>query len=115
MVGVKREGTVSDHTGRKIAHDWFRLDVEITKHFVRAPTANEADEVGVNFGTKECHGIGSAKRTYRDVGWEETKGRAHAGDRQSKESCDIGWFDRADLPIFMVLGNGRVPADIVVT
>ncbi len=33
------------------------LNVEVTEHFVRAPTADEMNLIGVNIGAKEGHGI----------------------------------------------------------
>ena len=36
------------------------LNVEVTEHFVRAPTAEETNLISVNFGAKEGHGAAGA-------------------------------------------------------
>ena len=60
---VRKESEVAtmEHLGRKVAHDRFRLDMEVAKHFIRAPAAKEADAVGVHIGAKECHCASSPK------------------------------------------------------
>ena len=60
-VRMEGEGTSAKHTGSKIAHHRFGLDVEVAKHFVGPPTANEADQIGVYLGTEKGHGPGCAQ------------------------------------------------------
>jgi hypothetical protein len=37
--------------GGKAFHEGVGLEMEVAKHLVRAPSANEADDVGVDMGT----------------------------------------------------------------
>ena len=50
-IGVQNEGPMLEHSGRKVAHDRLRLYVKVAEHFVRTPTSNELDDVGVDLGT----------------------------------------------------------------
>ncbi len=52
------------HTLGVIAHEWISLDVEVPEHFIRAPSADEADDVGVDAGQEEC-GHASGTETAR--------------------------------------------------
>jgi hypothetical protein len=37
------------------------------KHFIAAPPTDQADDIGINVGTKQGHGPGGAKGTCRDI------------------------------------------------
>eukprot|EP00980_Cylindrotheca_fusiformis_P020652 scaffold7703_cov127-Cylindrotheca_fusiformis.AAC.1 len=50
VIGEKREVAAGNHAGSEMLHYWSGLDVEVTQHFVRAPTANQADAVSINVG-----------------------------------------------------------------
>ena len=45
-----------NHFACKPAHDRLSLDMEVAKHFIRAPAANEPDDVTVYLGTQQGHG-----------------------------------------------------------
>jgi hypothetical protein len=50
MVWEECEVTASEHAGRKVPHNGLSLDVEISEHLVRSPTANESDAVAIDIG-----------------------------------------------------------------
>ena len=60
LVGVQREGSVVEHSGRKISHDRCGLDGEIAEHFVGAPSAEKADDVRIDLGAKQSHRAGGS-------------------------------------------------------
>jgi hypothetical protein len=49
---MQREGSVVEHSGRKISHVRCGLDGEIAEHFVGAPSAEKADDIRVDLGAK---------------------------------------------------------------
>ena len=49
------------------------MDVEVPEHFVRAPPADEADDVRVNTGQEECGGTSGTKTVCQNVGGKETE------------------------------------------
>ena len=63
-----------EHAGGKIAHDRLGLDGEVAKHFVRAPSAEEFDCVGIDVGTKEGHCAGGSERAGADFFGRESDG-----------------------------------------
>ena len=55
LVWEQGEGTVVEHSGREIAHNRRGLDGKIAEHFVGAPPANKADDIGIDLGAKQGH------------------------------------------------------------
>ena len=55
MVGKEGEVAARKHSGRKMTHDGFGLDMEVAEHFVGAPAAKKSNAVRVNIGAKEGH------------------------------------------------------------
>ncbi len=55
------------HGAGEVLEDRDRLNVEVPKHGVALPPAEEADEVAVNAGGDERHGTGSAERFDGDI------------------------------------------------
>jgi hypothetical protein len=68
--------TASWHEAGEVVHDWLCLEMEVTKHFIGPPAANQADDIGVNAGNKEGHGTAHMSRAGHDVFWEKTDGGA---------------------------------------
>ncbi len=66
------------------------LNVEVTEHFVRAPTAEETNLISVNFGAKEGHGTTGSERSGGDVFRAEAEGRSNGGDSNAEGGCDEG-------------------------
>ena len=95
MVREKSVVAASKHLGRKISHDGFGLDVEITEHFVRSPASNEPNPISVNVGTEKCHGAGCPKGAGRDIRGHEAVEGSKDSDRRSKE---VGEDRRCDAP-----------------
>ena len=52
--------TALQHEAGEVAHDRLRLEMEVAKHFIGPPAANQADDIGVNTGNKEGHGAARA-------------------------------------------------------
>ena len=48
--------TALQHEAGEVAHDRLRLEMEVTKHFIRPPVANQLDDIRVDTGNKESHG-----------------------------------------------------------
>jgi hypothetical protein len=73
MGGIRNEniGCVSDHLTRELGSYWRSLGVEIAKHFIGAPPANQPNDVSVHFSAKEGHGATAAKGARRNVVWLE--------------------------------------------
>jgi hypothetical protein len=53
--------TGKGHTSHEGVHEQVGLEMEVAKHFIRAPATNEMDDVGVNAGAKEGHGTAGTK------------------------------------------------------
>ena len=68
LTGGQAKGTATKHGGRKTRHDGGGLYVEITVHFVGAPTSDEADDVPADAGAKQRHGAASPGGADGDVG-----------------------------------------------
>ena len=43
-------GAGVEHPLGVVAHKWCSLDVKVSKHFIRAPAADEADDIEVHLG-----------------------------------------------------------------
>ena len=52
------------------------MDVKVTKQFIAAPPTDQADDIGINVGTKQGHGPSGAKGMCRDISGKETEGGA---------------------------------------
>ena len=105
LVGNEDEVTSVEHFGSKAFHKGVGLEVEVSQHLIRSPSADEADDVGVDVSTKERHSAGGAKRASGDVIREETEGgRSEEADSSAKSDADIGWGD--DLKdVVLVVGS----------
>ena len=114
MIGMKSEGTVVEHTGRKVAHDRFGLNMEVAEHLVGAPAAHEADEVGVHFSAKEGHGPRSVEGTGGDIGGEESEGGTEDGGGQAENQCDDFRKDGERLGMLEVLGKRSLPGGVMI-
>jgi hypothetical protein len=52
-----------EHACREATHGRFGLDVEVSKHFIAAPPADQVDAIGINVGAQEGHSTGGPKGT----------------------------------------------------
>jgi hypothetical protein len=59
----ENEGSMFEHACREATHGRFGLDVEVSKHFIAAPPADQADDIGINVGAQEGHSTGGPKGT----------------------------------------------------
>ena len=55
IVGMEHEVATVEHTLGEMSHDRFSLKMQVPEHFVRAPTAQEADHVGINLRAEQGH------------------------------------------------------------
>ena len=53
VVGYKCVGSGRQHASGVILHERVCLDMKVPEHFIRTPTADEADDVGVNLCQEE--------------------------------------------------------------
>jgi hypothetical protein len=66
-VGQERVVTAGEHTGGKMAHDGFGLDVQVSEHLVRLPAAQESDTVRIHVSAQEGHRASGAEGPGRDI------------------------------------------------
>jgi hypothetical protein len=57
-----------------ILHEGVGLDVQVPKHFVQAPTANEADDIRVDLGQEEGCCASGAQAPIQDFRKEGSQG-----------------------------------------
>jgi hypothetical protein len=62
------------------------LDVKVAKHLIAAPPTDQADNIGINVGTKQGYGPGGAKGTCRDITGKKTE----CGAQESDGSFECG-------------------------
>ena len=63
-----------EHATGKALHEGSCLHVQVAKHFIGAPAADELDSIRVDAGTEECHRAGGAERAGADIRGKEAKG-----------------------------------------
>ena len=66
-IGVEAIVAALQHFVSKTRHDWLGLQVEVPKHCVALPVADEFDGVGVNITIEQCHGATCSKGASTDV------------------------------------------------
>ena len=80
-VGARQQGEVAvgEHGAGKVMDEGQGLSVEVTKHGVGFPSANEADDIAVDAAAEEGHGTAGAKAAGGDSGGRETEVREGGG------------------------------------
>ena len=73
---------------RKIAEDGAGLAVKVAHHFIGAPSAEKADDVSVNTGTKQGVGTGSSETAGGDIVGSKAKGGAPGGYGITKSTSE---------------------------
>ena len=91
--------------------------MEVAEHGVRAPSADQANDVGVDPGAEEGHGAASAESAGGDVGGQETQGGGKGCGRGAEEGGDHGRGDMGLVTGFVVgmeegVGGGAVAAQM---
>ena len=79
---VRQQGGVvaaEEHSGRKVAHHGFGLNVKVSEHLVGLPSAKEADAIGIDIRTEESHGAGCPQGPGGHVQGEKTVGGSENG------------------------------------
>ena len=112
---VHRNGTVGkqgelsvQHSGGETTHDRFGLNMEVTQHFIGAPTTDETNDVSVNLCAKEGHGAGRTKRAGTDIRMKETDlGRIASGNGGAKSISNVRRADTMPTAGEVVRGDGR--------
>jgi hypothetical protein len=99
-------------------HDGLRLHVQVAEHFVGPPSANEADDVGIDLGTQQGHGPCSTQRARTDVRWEEAElGGIKQMNPTAQSGGNLTGRDRVALAVHIVRSQdgglvGPMPAQI---
>ncbi len=65
------------------------MDVEVPEHFIRAPAADEADDVEVDAGQEECCHSSGGKTARRDLGRKETEVWPAGGNSVADLNCEV--------------------------
>jgi len=79
-----------EHKAGEVAHDRLGLKMQVTEHLIRAPAADQADNVGVDVGKEKGHGTTSAKGLGVDIGRKEANAGTEGGNGESEGLCDVG-------------------------
>ena len=53
MIWDQCEVTAMEHASGEVRHEGSGLQVEVTEHFVGSPSAQKADDVGIDVGAEE--------------------------------------------------------------
>ena len=69
---MEDKGSMVKHALGEVTHDRLGLDMKIAEHFVRAPAADETDDIGVDLGAKESHSACSSEAAGRNISRKET-------------------------------------------
>ena len=67
--------------------------MKIAEHFIGPPATNEADDAGIDIGSKKGVGAGCSKVAYRDIRWDEAEGWSNDGDMIAEGRGDHGRYD----------------------
>ena len=54
--------------------------MKVTKHFIRAPAADKADDVRINLCQKKGSSTSCTEASCRDITWKKPQVRAEVGD-----------------------------------
>ena len=70
---------VGQHALRVVRHERCSLDMEVSKHFIRSPSADEADDVGVDLREEQRVCPAGSQGARGDVLWQEAERRSNVG------------------------------------
>lgn len=91
---VGRHGVVGvEHALGEVAHDRFGCQVKVAEHLIRAPSAEEPDDVCVDFGDQEGHGATGSEGAGRNLVRGEAEAIAKEAHSLPKEVGDDCWRD----------------------
>jgi hypothetical protein len=82
-----------DHAAGEVAHDGFRLEMQVTEHLVATPSAEEADDVTINVSTQQSHSTSGAEGAGVDVGRQESERRSKEGGGSTEGGGDVSRGD----------------------
>jgi hypothetical protein len=102
---VRKEDEVAtvEHFGGEALHESISLEVEVAQHFVGTPSADEADDVGVDVSTEEGHGARGSERPSGDViGKKSQSGWTKETDSRAKCEADIRRGDNVECVVVVV-------------
>ena len=60
LIGDQSIRTSCEHALGEGIHNWGGLEMQVSEHLVRAPAAEKSNDIGIDIGTKEGVGAGSA-------------------------------------------------------
>jgi hypothetical protein len=104
-----------EHHHRKLAHQRFGLQMQVTKHGIAVPSTQHAYSAVVDAATHECHGAARAEGSGTDVSVLEARLMRRGDGCHSKSRCDVCGFDDNALVAVEVRGEGRGVGDFVVS
>jgi hypothetical protein len=85
------------HPAGEITHEGLGLHVQVPKHFVRAPSANEPNDVGIDVGAEQRHCTSSPEGPSTNVGCKKADFAAiEESDGASKRNRDMGRADAVE-------------------
>ena len=61
------------HLLRVVPHEGVGLNMQVSKHFVRSPSADESDDVGVHLGKEKCRCTRCSETSCRYFVWKKTQ------------------------------------------
>jgi hypothetical protein len=94
LVGDEGEGATSQHFSGEVSEDWACLCMQVAQHFVRAPTTEKLDDVGVDTTTEECICTCGTKTSGSDITGEKSQGWSNKTDCEADGIRDGSWPDR---------------------
>jgi hypothetical protein len=97
----------NEHFLGEVFHHGLGLNMKVPHHFVRAPTAEERDDVFINIGAEERHSAAGAKGPCANIFWEEPQRGADGGHRKTKGGGDVFCGNRAKFVGLKIRGQGR--------
>ena len=68
LIGDQCEGAAAEHVAREVGHERGGLKVEVSEHFVGTPSAEEADDVGVDVRVEESVSASGLKAVGSNIG-----------------------------------------------
>ena len=74
MVGDESVRSCGKHLLRVVPHEGVGLDMQVSKHFVRSPSADESDDVSVHLGKEKCCCARCSETSCRYFMWKKTQG-----------------------------------------
>ena len=73
LIWYQCEVTAMEHAAGEVGHEGSGLQVEVTEHFVGTPSAQEADDVGIDVGAEESISASSSEAAGSNIIGKESQ------------------------------------------